>query len=155
MFRSLREFIETRLPPAGRAADESSREHTIRLTTAALLLETMRADYDEDDHERGAIVRLMKTVFGLDEDETAELLRQAEGHIAEATSLYDFTRLINDTHDPEQKIRIIELMWDVAFADGRVDKYEDHLIRKVADLIHVLHSEFMRAKLRAEARSRD
>ena len=75
----------------------------------------------------------------------------AESEVEESVSLHQFTRLVNDNYNPEQKLALIESMWKVAFADGELDKYEDYLIRKVADLIYVSHSEFIRCKLKAQS----
>jgi uncharacterized tellurite resistance protein B-like protein len=94
----------------------------------------------------------MQRAFELDASQTAELLTLAEQDANEATSLFEFTRLINKHFDAEQKQHFVELLWHVALADGEIDKYEDHLVRKVADLIHVPHLSFIRAKHDAMAR---
>ena len=68
----------------------------------------------------------------------------------ESTSLYEFTRVINDNYTPQQKLQLISAMWVVAYADGNLDKYEEHLIRRVAELTYVAHEDYIRAKLRAQ-----
>ena len=132
----------------------TERGRACRIAGAALLVEMSRADYEVTPVERGAIERALRHVFELDPAETAALYREAERHADEATSLYEFTRLINDHFRPDEKEKLIELLWFVAFSDGALDKYEEHLVRRVADLIHVSHGTFIRTKHRASERSR-
>ena len=130
------------------------RDRACRIAGAALLVEMSRADYEVTSVERGAIERALRHVFELDSAAAAELYREAERHADDATSLYEFTRLINDHFQPAEKENLIELLWFVAFADGALDKYEEHLVRRVADLIYVSHGAFIRTKHRAMSRSR-
>lgn len=146
MLASIKRFFDANLAAAGQARSAVEQEHAYRLATAALLIEMTRADYDVKTVEREAVTHAVQRVFGLDAAETAELVALAEQEADEATSLYEFTRLINDNFEPQQKEHIVELMWQVALADGEIDKYEDHLVRKVADLIHLPHLTFIRAK---------
>ena len=85
--------------------------------------------------------------LGLDADAATERKRAAQ--VDESTSLYEFTRVINDHYTPQQKQQLIYAMWTVAYADGDIDKYEEHLIRQVAELTYVAHEDYIRAKLRA------
>ena len=110
----------------------------------------MRADYEVRPAEREAVLRALGAAFDdLSADETRDLLARAEERADDATSLYEFTRFINDRLDHGQKAHIVELLWRVAYADGDLDKYEEHLVRRIADLIHVPHSVFIRMKHRA------
>ena len=136
--------------PAGAA----ERDRACRIASAALLVEMSRADYKVTPVEREAIERALRHVFELDATAAAELYGEAERHADEATSLYEFTRLINDHFQPSEKEKLIELLWLVAFADGALDKYEEHLVRRVADLVYVSHGAFIRTKHRAIERSR-
>ena len=79
----------------------------------------------------------------------AELLAEAETASAKSTSLYEFTRVINAHCDEMEKFKLVREFWRVANADGNIDKYEDNLIRKIADLIYLPHSQYIRAKLEA------
>ena len=79
-------------------------------------------------------------------------MERARRETDKATSLYPFTGLINQHFSPEQKAQVVEALWRVAYADGTLDKYEEHLVRKVAELIHVSHSTFIRTKLKAKQR---
>jgi len=132
---------------------EAEREHRVRMAAAALLLETSRADFSEDEAEEAALKRLLCEQLGLTAAEVAQLVAQASAQLDEATSLYDFTRVINDYCPAEQKRALVANMWRVAYADGRLDKYEESLIRQVAELTYVPHSEYIRAKLQAKASS--
>jgi uncharacterized tellurite resistance protein B-like protein len=86
----------------------------------------------------------------LDRREVKELVALAESRVNEATSLYEFTRVINDHYNAEQKLQLIDSMWVVAYADGNLDKYEEHLIRQVAELTYVPHQDYIRSKLEAQ-----
>ena len=110
----------------------------------------MQADYDIKDNERSAIMRALRASFLLSESEAREVLHEAEEQALHATSLYDFTSLVNDKFSYEDKVQIVANMWQVAYADGDLDKYEEYIIRKVADLLYVAHSDFIRAKLLAQ-----
>ncbi len=127
----------------------ADREHRLRLAAAALLVETARADFSEDGVEQAVMERLLHESLELPREELRELLVEASTELDEATSLYDFTRVINDHYLPAQKLELISAMWRVAYADGRLDKYEEHLIRQVAELIYVPHPDYIRAKLAA------
>ena len=88
--------------------------------------------------------------FGLSGDETRELTELADQEATEAASLYQFTGLINEHFTPEQKVSVVEMLWQVAYADGSLDPYEEALVRKIADLIYVPHREFIQAKHRIQ-----
>jgi uncharacterized tellurite resistance protein B-like protein len=132
-------------PPARET--EVQREQRLHLAAAALLIETARADFTEDGVEQAALEKLLCDSLGLARSEVGELIRRASQRVDEATSLYEFTRVINDHFSPEQKVQLIEDMWTVAFADGNLDKYEEHLIRRVAELTYVSHQDYIRSKL--------
>ncbi|OMH33293.1 TerB family tellurite resistance protein [Motiliproteus sp. MSK22-1] len=131
------------------------REDALKLASAALLVEVSRADFDIDAKEQAAVIDTLKKQFELSNETVESLISLAESEVEESVSLHQFTRLVNDHYNPEQKLALIESMWKVAFADGEIDKYEDYLIRKVADLIYVSHSEFIRCKLKAQSAYND
>lgn len=126
---------------------EVSRKHRMQVAAAALLIETSRADFTAGGEEQAALETLLSTALGLDPDEVHELVEIATQQVDEATSLYEFTREINDHYSPSHKIQLIEAMWKVAYADGRLDKYEEALIRQVAELTYVPHPDYIRTKL--------
>ena len=152
MFDALRQLFETRVAlPAEAAAP--AREHALRLAAAALMFEIVRADASVEEAERTVMRAALQSTFDLSADETDELVRLAEAQSKSAASLYEFTSLVDAGLDALQKKRIVELLWLVAFADGRKDAHEEHLVRQIAGLLHVPHPDFIDAKQRARARS--
>ena len=148
MLTKLKEFLAARL---GADTPSVHSAHGRHLAAAALLIEVARADYGFDPREQLALQEALRRSFDLSHAEIETLLALAEAEAREATSSYAFTRLINEEYSDEEKSDLLRAMWSVAFADGEVDKYEEHLIRKIAGLIYVPHSEFIRTKLEAGA----
>ena len=124
--------------------------HSLELASAALLLEISRADHEVSHLELDEIAAAMRRVFDLSEGELRELMTAANSAVADAVSLYDFTGVINDQFDREQKIQLIEMLWRVAFADDKLDQYEEYYVRKIAELIHVSHKDYIKTKLRVQ-----
>ena len=150
MLDRLRQLFERHVTaPLSSDADDAGADNAIKLATAALLIEMSRADFEVQGREVQRVRELLETEFGLSAQEVSELFERGETRADSATSLYEFTGLINSTFDAHHKSRLIRMLWDVAVAGGQVDRYEDHLVRKVADLIHVPHSVFIRTKLAA------
>lgn len=118
------------------------------LATCVLLIEVSLSDDSYDDEEKDKIIGILKSKYSLDDAQINVLLELADKKNKEMISLYDWTSKINEIYTYEQKKELIKSLWDVAFADGRIDKYEDHTIRKIADLIYVKHEDFMKAKHR-------
>ena len=116
----------------------------------ALLLETSMADEVLDESELMALKSTLHKDFKINEDEIDELIYLAKENVKDSTSLYEFTRDINDNFDAAERVKLIESMWKIAYADGNIDKYEEHIIRKVSNLIYVAHSDFIKAKLSAK-----
>ena len=129
--------------------EDEDMEHRLQVVTAALFVEMCRADAQVAHQEIEVALDAVRTTFHLHADEARDLLRLAEGEADGAISLYEFTSHINEHFSPPEKRKLIENLWRVAYADSALDKHEEYLVRKVADLIHVPHSEFIRAKLRA------
>lgn len=123
-------------------------ENALHVATAALLIEMARADFDVKDEELLMVADSIKETFGLAHDEAVELVALAEQEANESTCHYEFTSLINKGFQPQDKVKIIELMWQVAYADNKLQKYEEALVRKIADLIYVPHKDFIAAKHR-------
>jgi uncharacterized tellurite resistance protein B-like protein len=126
-----------------------AQQHNLRLAAAALLVETSRADFTEDTTELKKLAQLLRTSLQLESNEVEELVIAAQQRVEQATSLYEFTQVINAHCDASQKLQLIRAMWLVAYADGNVDKYEEHLIRQVAELTFVAHSDYIQCKLAA------
>jgi uncharacterized tellurite resistance protein B-like protein len=129
---------------------EKSRTQRLHLVAAALLIETARADFCQTEAEQRALEKLLRNELHLDKQQIQKLVLEAQNSVDKATSLYEFTREINDKYTPEQKVQLIEAMWKVAYADGNLGKYEEHLIRQVAELTYVSHNDYIRTKLNAK-----
>jgi uncharacterized tellurite resistance protein B-like protein len=120
-----------------------------QLATAALLIEVMVIDGNLDQQELESISGTLSSMLNLSQDQIDELISLSREEVAEATSLYQFTREINEHFELDKKLSLMTAMWRVAFADGHLDKYEENIIRKVADLLHIRHSEYIQCKLAA------
>ena len=114
---------------------------------AALLIETALADKVFNEEELISMQQTLNKVYKVDEKDIEELINESKKKVSESTSLYEYTRLINDLCDYEDKIRLISNLWSIAFADQHLDKYEEYLIRKISDLLHVSHKDFIQQKL--------
>lgn len=149
MLNKLSRFIERHLQPGGVSPALSA--HQKQLAVAALLIEVAMADHQFSDQELGSLSYSLKSKYSLTSDEISELITLAKSESNHATSLHQFTQIVNQHCDNAEKFNLIRAMWEIAFADGNLDKYEDYLIRKVADLIYLPHSEFIRAKSQVKA----
>ncbi len=147
MLSALRKLFD---PAAQTSATDT--EHRIHLAAAMLLLEVSRVDYSVADSELAVVAEALREHFGLSDEELEELLEIAHEHGRESHSLHPFLRQVNEHFPADQKVRIIEDLWRVAYADGRLDKYEEYHIRRIADLLYVPHSAFIRAKHRVRDR---
>jgi len=125
---------------------EAKAEDRQQLALAALLVEMAQADFDETQGEHNLIIDLLAAHFELTSAQALELLNRARSANDKAVCLYDFTRALHQSLDGQQKLEVIKLMWEVALADQQLDKYEDYLVRKVADLLYVPHSDVIRVK---------
>ena len=121
-----------------------------QLATAALLIEVMVIDVDLDDQEMQSIAGTLSNMLHLSKEQIDQLIELSKEEVADATSLYQFTKEINEHFDIEKKLSLMTAMWRVAFADGHLDKYEENIIRRVADLLHIRHSEYIRCKANAK-----
>lgn len=145
MLERLRQFFEREVVPGVRGGDE----HALRLATAALLLEMARQDEHVSAVERDAVIASVRERFGLDDAAADELIRLAAEEARNATDYFQFTSLINEHLDHSQKVRMVEALWRIAAADDHVHPYEEHLVRRLAELLYISHGEFIAAKHRA------
>lgn len=131
--------------------DEQKRPepHHINLACAALLAEVMRADHSIDAEEEQALALVLKNLFNLSNNECTELLQDALQRVETSADLFQFTAVINQQLDAAAKFRLMTGLWQVAYSSNGLDKYEEHIIRRIAELLYVPHSEFIRAKLEA------
>jgi uncharacterized tellurite resistance protein B-like protein len=150
VLRGLQHFFEERISPLlGGAPNEAQVEQRLRLATAALFIEMMRVDFEVTEHERHQLETLVSETLGLDATETRDLLAAAEREVDSSVELFQFTRLIDEAFTPEQKVQVIERLWRIAYADEQVDRLEEHLVRKIANLLHVSHRDYIAAKIAA------
>ena len=149
MLRTLKDLFDAALAPPRAAASPIDREHALQLATAVLLVEVMRSDAELAAEERMAVLAALRSEFALADDELARLVELAERTARDATDFHSFTSRINEGFDMQQRIRIIEFMWQVAYADGHLDAHENHVMRRIADLLYVPHGAYVNAKTRA------
>ena len=114
--------------------------------TAVLMIDVARADHVFEDAEFDRVLELVQSHFDLSPEQAAELVNEADGEAEDLVSLYEFTQLLHHNLDEGEKARIVGLLWQIAYADGRLDKYEDSLVLKISDLLHVSRGRVMRLK---------
>jgi len=119
---------------------------TIELAAAVLMVEIMIADHTPDEKERELIELALFNHTMLEEHQVKDIVDEAVATVKDSNDLFKFTDVINQNYSPEQKKHLITSMWHVAYADSVIDKYEEHMIRKISDLIYVSHSDFIQAK---------
>lgn len=143
MLARFRDFFQTQLQDAtSQPLDEKQK----RLACAALLIEVAVIDNEFDSDELASVKTILHREFEVPDEELDELIAMAQHECSESTSMYGFTQLVNQHCSFEEKFDLIAHMWRIAYADGDLDKYEEYIIRKVSDLIHLGHGEFIRAK---------
>ena len=145
MIKSILDFFEKNLSSNSETIDP---EHQLKLASASLLIEMIRMDHKIEQTEHDMVKSLIKKDFELSDAETESLFQLAEEESKNAVDYYRFAKLINNDYDNGQKIRVIENLWHIAYADNELDKYEEHYLRKVAEILHVPHKEFIKAKHR-------
>ncbi len=152
MLHRIKTFFDKKMGGSG-GGGVTSRKATgesLRMATAALLIEAVKADDSISEEELKALREGLGERFDIDAGETEMLIRLAEEETAEAVSLYGFTSLINKGFKYDEKKGVIELLWKVVYADSVLEKHEEHLVRRVADLLQVSHKDFIDAKLRVK-----
>jgi uncharacterized tellurite resistance protein B-like protein len=146
MLNKLSDFLSAIIAPAN---GESPPEHSLQLATAVLLIEVMRSDAESTDEEQAAILSILKGRFQLADAEVAQLAELGRRTAQTANDLHQFTSLINRELALPEKVRIVEYMWQVAYADRQISAHENHLMRRMADLLHISHGDYVAAKMRA------
>ena len=148
MMIRIKQFFEARLIIT-EISTQADIEHKLQLTCAMLMLEMIHVDEHAHDTEEKIIREILQQQFDISKDETEELLELAHEEKMDATDYYKFTSLINENYSQEQKINLVEQLWKIAYADEVIDRFEEHLVRKLAELLHVPHKHFIQAKHRA------
>lgn len=131
--------------------EAENKEHKPELAAAALLVEIMNADNELTDNEAQSIQKILYDTLFIPMDVAAELLASAKAHVYDANDLFQFTNVINSHYSYEEKVSLIESLWKVAYSDQQLDKYEEHMIRRIADLLYVSHSDFIQTRNRIKA----
>jgi len=143
-----------------RSHDDSSnqrrqRPRDIRIATCALLLEMSNIDGEFSALERENIISILKRNFDLSDEHATTLLEASNEELKGSIDIWQFTNLINQNYSIEEKIRVVEMVWDVVYADGKLDKHEDYLVHKLATLLRLTHKQLIEAKLKMKKSGSD
>jgi len=147
MLSAIKTYFEKNISPEA----NGDLEHELKLATAVLLIEMMNQDDQVHDKEIDAAKKALTLKFGLTDDEYHDLIALAEEEVKEAVDYHQFTSLIAREFTQAQKIKVIELLWSVAYADSHLDSMEEHMVRKIADLIYVSHKDFIQTKHKVQS----
>ena len=126
-------------------------EEKLQLACAALFIEMMHMDDELQTEEHDMILNRIQDIFSLSLEEATRLISLAEHQRKQATDYHAFTSLINKNYSQEQKKTLIKTLWQIAYADGRLDQYEEHMVRKMADLLHIPHLDFIKTKIQVNS----
>ena len=146
MLQKIMQFFDNHLS----VPQEKDSTHQILLATTALFIEMMLQDGKEHSNEKDAVKQAVQKHFNVSNHDFDELFLLAQEELKHSTDYYQFTQLINNNFSQAQKIKIIENLWTIAYADSHLDDMEEQLVRKVAELIHVPHMQFSRTKLKVK-----
>ncbi len=152
MLSSLQNLLTSFFMPDDAAQAQGS--GNLQLATTVLLFDVMRSDDNISDAERTQTLATLRKRFALSDEALAQLMAQAEQTAMRENDYFSFTSLMNDRFTHDQKIQVVEFMWQVAYADGTLDPNEQHLISKIAGLLYVTHGEYIAAKMRAKEAAR-
>jgi uncharacterized tellurite resistance protein B-like protein len=148
MFNTLKTLFDKHITSV---VEDDNAEDALPLAIAALLFEISRADHEIHADERRAMSAAVAQVCTVPAEDIDALLASADEAVEDAVSLYEFTSVVNEQLTREKKYELLELLWRVAYADGRIDRYEEYYVRKIADLLHLSQREFIRAKHAAQS----
>lgn len=152
MIAAIKRFFDKQLLAVGPEI-ESSRVCRLQLASAALMIELLKTDQHINERETAMLSVILQKTFSLNPASLAEIIALAEEEAQQAVSLYDFTSLVNEAYQYDDKVQLVENLWRLAMADDHLDKYEEQMIRKTADLIYVSHGDFIRTKLKVRDQS--
>lgn len=137
----------------GNTDDQHENELSLEIACSVLLCEVMLADGQLETTEQKKLNDIISTQFQLTPGEVSEIINHALALCENATDFYQFTSKINEKYSLEQRVKMLELLWQVAYADGELASIEEHIIRKIADLLHLRHSEYIQTKLNIQAKT--
>jgi len=144
------QVVETISSTEQSATSAADREAALRLATAVLMIDVARADFVFEESEFDHVLKLIEVRFGLSPEKAAELVNEAGDKAEDLVSVHEFTQLLHEHLSEDEKANIVSLLWQIAYADGRLDKYEDSLVLKISDLLYVSRGRVMRLKHDAE-----
>lgn len=144
MFKKLSDWFESQL----KQPQQTGSRHTVELATAVLLYEIMRADDKFEASEQEVFEHLLDQHFSLSDEEKQTLLNSSAHHAKLSVDFQQFTRVLNENCNMEEKREVLSSLWKIAYADKHIDSHEIHLIRRISDLLQIPHSEFIQAKLK-------
>ena len=124
--------------------------HDIRVATCALLIEMSNMDGEFSESEKESIISVLKKDYYLSDENTIALIEASNEELKGSIDLWQFTNLINQNYSMEEKLRIIETVWRIAYTDGKLDKHEDYLVHKLAKLLRLTHKQLIEAKLKVK-----
>jgi uncharacterized tellurite resistance protein B-like protein len=122
----------------------------LQIATCALFIELAKADSSFDDIEREKIIRIMKRTFDLEEDYIHDLIELASEHVEKSISLYEFTPIINDSFSPAEKYELLKNLWRLVYIDNELDKYEEHLVKRIGKMLNVEYTEIIAARMQVK-----
>ncbi len=150
MIEAIKQFLQK-----DRESDKSvsamDKQQLIKMAAAVLFVEVMHADHKVDKRERQVVKQALQESFSLSSHEAEELFQLAEERVKDVTSLHEFTSILHGRLTNEEKVMLLEQIWRIVLADNDVNKYEEHLVRRIAELLYIKHTDYIRAKLNAEA----
>ena len=150
MLSKIKDFFQENIAIKEKVADDKESNNKVAIATCALLLEMAHTDEEFNEIEEAEIKKIMQSEFNLSEDKVDEIIKLSDAERIESLDLWQFTNLINENFSKEEKIRVVEYIWQVIYADEKVDQYEEYLIRKLSYLLNVDHKDMIDAKLRVK-----
>lgn len=147
------QVVEAISAPRSSQGAGADREQAVRMATAVLMIDVARADHVFDESEFESVLRLAEKHFGLDPEQAAQLVNQASERADDLVSVHEFTKLLHRHLEEDEKARIVDLLWRIAYADGRLDRFENSLVLKISDLLYVNRARVMRLKHDAQQRA--
>jgi len=140
------QVVDAIAPAEAKPAAGQDREHMLRVATAVLMVDVARADHVFQEDELDSVLALIEKHFQLAPEEAAEVFNTANEKAEDLVSLHEFTQVLHNNLSEDEKSQIVALLWQIAYADGTLDKFEDSLVLKISDLLHVNRARVMRAK---------
>ncbi len=147
MLRKIQQFYINNIS----VKQESNDEQQLQLVTAALFIEMMLSDGSVSTEEKMSVKKAVNNCFNLPDHEIDLLLKLAQEELEHSTDYYQFTQLINKNFNQSEKIKVIENLWNIAYSDSELDDLEEHMVRKISELLYVPHTQFIKAKLKIQS----